>query len=53
MKPFLDMGKALQFYTSSNMAISGNSAVDLLVITFFYKQETLSAKIAYSGPSTS
>ena len=34
MKLFLSMGEALRFYTSSNMAVKGNSAVDLLVIAF-------------------
>ena len=48
-----NMGKALQFYTSSSMVISGNSAVGLLVIAFFYKRDTLSAKITLSRPSTS
>ena len=53
-KLFLNTGKALQFYTSSNMIISGSSIVDLLVIAFFfYKWETLSVKIASSRPSTS
>ena len=48
----LNTSKALWFYTSSNMAVSGNSAVDLLVILFF-NQGTFSAKIASFGPSTS
>ena len=34
-KPFLSTGKALQFYTSLNTAVSGNSTVNLLVIAFF------------------
>ena len=33
-KLFLSTCKALRFYTSSNMAVSGNLTVDLLVITF-------------------
>ena len=36
LKPFLSMGKVLRFY-SSNMAVSGNSTVDLFVIAFFSK----------------
>ena len=55
MNPFLNTGKALQFYTTSNMAVSGNSAVDLLVhvIAFFSKRGTFFTKIALSGRSTS
>ena len=50
---FLSTGKAFQFYTSSNMAISGKSTVDLLVIAFFSKCGTFFAKIASCRPSTS
>ena len=32
-----DIVKVLRFYTSSNMAISEYSAVDLLVVAFFSK----------------
>ena len=34
MQPFLSMGKVLRFHTSSNMAVSGKSTVDLLVIAY-------------------
>ena len=52
-KPFLSTGKALQFYTSLNTAVSGNSTVNLLVIAFFPNMGLFFAKIASCGPSTS
>ena len=48
-KLFLNSGKPLGFYISLNMAISGNSAVDLLKIAFFSKRGTsFSAQITLS-----
>ena len=52
-KLFLSTGKVLQFYISSNMAVSGNLAVDLLVIAFSLEHETFSAKIVSCKPSNS
>ena len=48
---FFSTGKALQLCTRSNVAVSGNSTVDLLVTAFFSKR-TFFTKISSCGPST-